>query len=184
MRGLPCFLGCLVVPFTYKALRSWSVSPIASLMVSFMILFENALLTQSRLILLDSFLLFFVCLSFYFWSKAENSSKKTLSLVGLGVSMGCALSSKWVGLFIFAPVGLSSVNYIWKSLGDRNVPLKDIMAGTILRLIYLTLIPAIVYIASFYVHFHVANQYSQEAASFSVPFQMSLKGHNFVPTSK
>lgn len=53
------------------------------------------------------------------------SVKSIAALGGCGIGMGAALSCKWVGLFIFAPIGLSCCVSLWRMLGDRSIPLVN-----------------------------------------------------------
>lgn len=38
-----------------------------------------------------------------------------------GVGLGCALSSKWAGVFTVATVGVSTLKQLWAILGDVRV---------------------------------------------------------------
>lgn len=38
-----------------------------------------------------------------------------------GVGLGCAFSSKWVGVFTMAMIGLSTFKHLWEILGDISV---------------------------------------------------------------
>ena len=54
MRLLPATLGAALVPICYLTLRSMGCRAATSLLASLLLTFENGLITQSRLILLDS----------------------------------------------------------------------------------------------------------------------------------
>lgn len=95
---------------------------------------ENGLLTQARLILLDSPLVgatAFTALAFScFTNQHELGPAKAfapawwfwLSMTGLG--LGITASIKWVGLFTIAWVGILTVVQLWVLLGDnKNVTL-------------------------------------------------------------
>ena len=88
------------------------VSTAASTMNQLLTLLDNALVTQSRLILLDSPLVVFTAFTALAWTAFgnlhEQGPKKAftplwwtwLSLTGLG--LGATVSVKWVGLFTIA----------------------------------------------------------------------------------
>lgn len=58
MRIIPAILGAMMIPLAYIILRSINTTPKGALWTSLLILFENAFLTQFRLILLDAYLAF------------------------------------------------------------------------------------------------------------------------------
>jgi dolichyl-phosphate-mannose--protein O-mannosyl transferase len=89
---------------------------------------ENGLLTQARLILLDSPLMImtaFTGLAFTsFTNQHEQGPSKAfqptwwfwLAMTGLG--LGATVSVKWVGLFTIAWVGSLTLVQLWVLLGD------------------------------------------------------------------
>lgn len=94
------------------------------------ILTENGLLTQARLILLDSPLVCataFTALAFScFTNQHEQGPTKAFSavwwfwLVTTGLGLGVTVSIKWVGLFTIAWVGVLTVLQLWVLLGDTR----------------------------------------------------------------
>lgn len=91
---------------------------------------ENGLVTQSRLILLDSPLVFFTALTALSFNSFTNQHEQGPShafgglwwfwLVATGLSLGATLSVKWVGLFTVAWVGSLTVLQLWVLLGDNR----------------------------------------------------------------
>lgn len=87
-------------------------------------------MTQSRLILLDSPLIFFTALTALsftcFTNQHEQGPSKAFRglwwfwLVTTGVCLGATVSVKWVGLFTIAWVGSLTVLQLWVLLGDAN----------------------------------------------------------------
>lgn len=65
------------------------------------------------------------------------------------------LSVKWVGFFVTALVGLYTIEDLWFKLGDWSMPKMNFLWHFVARVIGLILIPAAVYVASFYLHFLV-----------------------------
>lgn len=93
---------------------------------------ENGFITQSRLILLDSPLVFFTALTALsftcFTNKQEQGPSHAFTglwwfwLGATGLCLGATLSVKWVGLFTIAWVGSLTVLQLWVLLGDsKNV---------------------------------------------------------------
>lgn len=107
---------------------------------------ENGLLTQARLILLDSPLVFataFTAMSFScFTNQHEQGPDKAfqlswwfwLAMSGLG--LGITASIKWVGLFTIAWVGSLTLVQLWVLLGDsKNVSVVRV-SGSFCLLLY------------------------------------------------
>lgn len=121
--------GALVVPIAFILMRGIGISQWTSLSFSILTLFDNALATQSRLILLDSYLVLFTALSGLFWQLFQREKHSPfgtkwwtyLSLVGL--SIGGAASCKWVGLFVVAVIGLYTTAELWNIYGDIKTPI-------------------------------------------------------------
>lgn len=101
------------------------------------LLAENGLLTQARLILLDSPLVAataFTVLAFTsFTNQHEQGPAKAfqptwwLWLVLTGLGLGITSSIKWVGLFTIAWVGCLTLLQLWVLLGDnKNVTMVNI----------------------------------------------------------
>ena len=71
-----------------------------------MSLFDNALTTQSRLIVLDAQLIFYITMTCFCWIKFRSCTKRPFSkkwwlwLLGTGVFIGFSVGVKFVGLLI------------------------------------------------------------------------------------
>jgi dolichyl-phosphate-mannose-protein mannosyltransferase len=196
MRLLPASLGIALVPIAYLTLRSLGCRPATSLLASLLLTFENGLITQSRLVLLDSPLLFFTGLSTFFWVGfcAEDGRKAGSSCGGpfcrtwwawlamTGVSLGATLSCKWVGLFTIATVGLATIEQLWQILGDTRVPMKSILRHFVARAICLIAIPTFVYMFWFWIHFMVLSHSGDGDGFMSSEFQHTLNGHGMPDT--
>ena len=91
---------------------------------------ENGLITQSRLILLDSPLVAFTAFTALSWTCFTNQHEQgpekafeptwwfCLSMTGL--CLGATASVKWVGLFTIAWVGSLTILQLWVLLGDTT----------------------------------------------------------------
>jgi hypothetical protein len=77
------------------------------------IITDASILTISRFILLDPILMFFILCTVLCSFRLENTIALSLSwwtwLIATGLSLGCAMSCKWVGAFVVAFVGLRVV---------------------------------------------------------------------------
>ena len=91
---------------------------------------ENGLLTQSRLILLDSPLIVFTAFTALAWTCFTNQHEQGPSkafdaswwfwLVATGLGLGATVSVKWVGLFTIAWVGSLTIVQLWILIGDAK----------------------------------------------------------------
>lgn len=102
---------------------------------------ENGLLTQSRLILLDSPLLIFTAFTAFaftcFTNQHEQGPAKAFTpawwlwLAATGIGLGATASVKWVGLFTIAWVGSLTALQLWVLLGDAKTvtPVRAIMVS-------------------------------------------------------
>ena len=116
MRRLPAVFGALTVPVAYRTARAMGYTRLSASLAAWMVALDNALVGTSRLILLDSILLFFVATTFWYLvtfnalqhaSGGHHFSRAWwAALLGTGLSLGAATSVKWVGLAVAALVGL------------------------------------------------------------------------------
>eukprot|EP00741_Cyanophora_paradoxa_P001305 tig00000478_g1261.t1 len=118
LRGAPAFASALTCPLVFFTARQLGASLTASFLAACMIVFDTALLVQSRLILIDSFLFFFITLamlcSFCLHSYTQDDRRLFSRgyyfwLVATGVSAGLAASVKWTALAAVGAIGLHHV---------------------------------------------------------------------------
>ncbi|KAL2758614.1 glycosyltransferase family 39 protein [Sodiomyces alcalophilus JCM 7366] len=164
MRMFPAVCGILLAPMMFLTLKATGCRTTTAAMGSAFIIFENGLLTQARLILLDSPLMAtvaFTALAFNsFTNQHEQGPEKAfqlswwfwLAMTGLG--MGATISIKWVGLFTVAWVGSLTLVQLWVLLGDtKTVTLRIWAKHFMARAFCLIVIPATFYLAMFAIHF-------------------------------
>ncbi|KAG8931241.1 hypothetical protein FRC02_003015 [Tulasnella sp. 418] len=183
MRVLPALMGVGVVPIAYLTLRALDCRVTTAVLGSLFITFENGLITQSRLILLDSPLIFFTALTNFFWVGFTNEQFQEpftedwwTWLILTGLSLGAVASCKWVGLFTIATVGACTIKQLWDMLGDLKVSPRLWIRHFVARALCLIGIPIAVYMAVFQVHFSVL-RYSGDGDGFmSAEFQHTLFG--------
>ena len=189
MRGLNALLGVATVPIAYLTLRGLSLRASTATLGAFFVLFDNALTAQSRLILLDSILVFFTALTVYFWVAFCNQEKRApfslkwwalLSLTGL--SLGAVASSKWVGLFTIATIGVSVIAQLWEHLGDVRQPVRVVARHFCARAICLIGLPIFVYLLTFAIHLGLLHRSGEGDPFMSSAFQHTLHGHGMADT--
>jgi dolichyl-phosphate-mannose-protein mannosyltransferase len=190
MRLFPALLGLFLIPLTYLTLLSLRLSLPSAILGALLITFDNALITQSRLILLDSYLVFFTALTIFFWvrfSALDSDGRaftrawwRYLFLSGLG--LGATFSCKWVGLFTIASVGVGTLRQLWLLLGNLKVTPRMWARHFMARALCLIVVPMAFYMAMFQVHFWILNQSGEGDGFMSSEFQHTLQGHGMDDT--
>ncbi|KAI9327671.1 Dolichyl-phosphate-mannose-protein mannosyltransferase-domain-containing protein [Obelidium mucronatum] len=190
MRLFPALCGALIVPFCFLTLKEIGVSWVASMFGAIMLIFDNALITQSRLILLDSMLLLFGVTSIYTWIRfyKERTSPFSFSwwfwMAMTGTSLALTLGIKMVGLFTIGVVGIAVLFDLWRILDvDRGLSMTDFYKHFAARALCLIVLPITLYLSFFYVHFALLPYSGPGDAFMSPKFQATLVGSEMLTKS-
>lgn len=179
MRVLPASLGVLTVLLSYATLKASGCRSITALFGAGLMTIDNALTTQSRLILLDSPLVFFIALTAYGFTKFQNEVPLQRNwfryLFLTGIALGATVSSKWVGLFTIGWVGALTVWQLWWILGDLSIPIRLFSLQFASRVVMLIFVPIAFYLAMFYLHFISLANAGTGASFLSPEFQATLQ---------
>lgn len=194
MRLLPAICGVLTVPTMFLTLKSFGCKTFTAVMGATLVIFENALVTQSRLILLDSPLIIFTAMTALSWVSFQNqhelgpANEFTPSwwfwLASSGLCLGATVSVKWVGLFTIAWVGSITALQLWVLLGDtKHVTMRRWFKHLFARIFCLIVIPVAFYMAMFGIHFLCLVNPGDGDGFMSSEFQSTLnnKGMADVP---
>ncbi|PLN82153.1 PMT-domain-containing protein [Aspergillus taichungensis] len=194
MRMLPAILGVLTIPLMFLTLKATGCRTITAVLGAGVVIFENGLITQSRLILLDSPLVFFTALTALTFTCFTNQQELGPShafrapwwfwLVSTGLCLGATLSVKWVGLFTVAWVGSLTIVQLWVLLGDpQTVTPRLWFKHFFARVFCLIVIPLGFYCAMFAIHFMCLVNPGEGDGFMSSEFQATLnsKGMQDVP---
>ncbi|MEK7582408.1 MAG: phospholipid carrier-dependent glycosyltransferase, partial [Patescibacteria group bacterium] len=166
LRFLPSLAGALLPLVIYLLALELGFSRIGAMAAGAIIVFENALLTQSHYILLDAFLLLFGFTALLFYFRYRNR-KKWKNLIGAGIGAGLAMSVKWTGLtFLALPIILELFDFI----KSRKFP--DLYK----KIVTLALTPILLYTAIFAVHFSLLSKTGPGDAFMRQRFQATLQG--------
>lgn len=183
MRAFPALFGVLTIPLAYITMKAMGVSRQVAALIAALLTIENANITQSRLILLDSYLVWGSVATTTFWWLWRRTGKY-IHLVLCGLALGFAASCKWIGLFLVACLGIFTIGDFWKMWKDVTLPLRDISKEFGRRAFALILCPFLVYAFSFWIHFALLTKSSTSAASMSIEFQQTLIGGELPSTMK
>ncbi|CAO3570638.1 unnamed protein product [Mortierella alpina] len=185
MRIFNAFFGAIMVPFAYWTAQELQMSRTACIFAATLVLFDNAYLTISRFILLDSMLLASTCFVLFCLTRFRNERHDAFSLdwwlwlAMTGVAIGVVSSIKWVGLFVTALVGLYTIEELWDLFGDLTLPKTTYIKHWVARAACLIALPFSVYVASFAIHFAILRNSGPGDAQMSSLFQAGLNGNDF-----
>jgi len=194
MRIFNCVFGILCTPLAYFTAMELGFSQLTTWFVSLLVAFEMLSLTLSKFILLDSMLLLFTVSTFFGLIKIHTlrQNDKLLSKRGVawlaytGVSIGCVCSVKWVGLFVTLLVGMYTIYDLGVRFFQTSVPPSQkqyhlswpkYLLHWLARIVCLILIPFLIYVAAFKVHFAVLSKSGPGDGSISTLLQASLEGN-------
>lgn len=183
-RALPASLGALTVPVVFLIMWESGYSLPACITAAGLILFDNAHIGQTRLILLDATLIFSMALSvlcyvrFYKLRHVPFSRKWWKWLLLTGVSLSCVISTKYVGVFTFFSIGVPVLIDLWDLLDIERrqgaLSLEDFGKHFFARAIGLIVVPFLLYLFWFQVHFAILTR-SGPGDDFMTPeFQETL----------
>ena len=183
-RAMPALMGALTVPVVYLIMWESGYSLPAAICAAGLVLFDNAHIGQTRLILLDATLVFFMAVSvlayirFYKFRNEPFVRKWWKWLLLTGVSMSCVISTKYVGAFTFFTIGCAVLIDLWDLLDVNRkrgaLTLVDFGKHFAARAIGLVIVPFFFYLFWFQVHFAILTR-SGPGDDFMTPeFQETL----------
>ncbi|KAK4540790.1 hypothetical protein LTR36_008867 [Oleoguttula mirabilis] len=183
-RSMPALMGSLTVTATYWIMWESGYSLPACIVAASLVLFDNAHIGQTRLILLDATLVFFMALSvlsyirFYKLRHDAFSRKWWKWLLLTGISMSCVISTKYVGAFTFFSIGVPVMIDLWDLLDVNRkqgaLSMPNFGKHLAARIIGLIVVPFLMYLFWFQVHFAILSR-SGPGDDFMTPeFQETL----------
>lgn len=177
-----CGIGHIL--FTYLTLRT-SCNSFISFIGSLFVCFENSLITDSRLILLDGPLLFFQTLVIFNYKSFTKSEQFTKSwwiyLISTGVCLGLNISTKLSGGFNYIWVGILTIVQLWEILGDLKVSIIQWILHVVSRIVSLIMIPLTIYCSVFYIHFGLLPKEGSGSGFLSPHFRSTLEDYETSP---
>jgi dolichyl-phosphate-mannose-protein mannosyltransferase len=172
LRLFPNLFGALIPLCIYFFVLSLGGSVLAALFSGLTLVFENAIITQSHFISLDSMLIFFGFTGLTLFFVYRRSTSRSIYLFLAGILLGCSISVKWTGLSFLALAGVVS---LW-DVGTMWVEGKTITGEIARRLIYIVLVAFFVYFSTFVVHFSLLKKSGPGNAFMSPNFVKTLSG--------
>ena len=185
MRLLPALCGVITIPTIFLTLKAIGTRSTTAALGAALVTFENGLLTNNRLILLDSPLVTATALTGLAWTcftnQHEQGARKAFTpswwfwLATTGLCLGGTVSIKWVGLFTIAWVGSLTLLQLWVLLGDPlHVTPRLWFKHFFARAFCLIVIPIGFYMAMFAIHFVCLVNPGEGDGFMSSEFQATL----------
>jgi dolichyl-phosphate-mannose-protein mannosyltransferase len=183
-RAMPALMGALTVPTVFLIMWESGYSLPAAVLAAGLVLFDNAHIGQTRLILLDATLIFFMAVSvlsyirFYKFRHEPFGRKWWKWLLLTGVSMSCVISTKYVGAFTFFTIGCAVLIDLWDLLDVERkngaLSLMEFGKHFAARAVGFIIVPFFFYLFWFQVHFAILTR-SGPGDDFMTPeFQETL----------
>ncbi|KAJ8095317.1 Dolichyl-phosphate-mannose--protein mannosyltransferase 4 [Marasmius tenuissimus] len=191
MRALPAILGSLTIPVVYAIMKESGYSTIIAAFSASLVLFDNAHVAQSRLILLDATLIFFMSLTIYAYIRFQKLRYREFTpewwgwLVATGVFMACTWGSKVNGVLTVATIGVAVLIDLWGLLDHkRGHTMEHFWNHFTARAAGLILVPFIIYLSFFWIHFALLPTSGPGDTFMSPAFQETLAGNEMLMNSQ
>ncbi|KAH0615397.1 hypothetical protein JD844_004589 [Phrynosoma platyrhinos] len=123
------------------------------------VIYENSLITQSRLMLLESVLIFFILLAVLSYLKFYNSQRV-----------------KYMGFFTYCLLLAIAGVHSWQLIGDQTLSNVSLLCHLLARGLALVVIPVATYLSFFYIHLALLYRSGPHDQIMSSTFQASLEG--------
>ena len=168
LRSIPAIAGALLVPLVYVIVRQFGLGRRIAAFGAMLVLFDNALLVESRFVLMDSLLLLvgFGALSCYLALRKSKGIVRYIWTAMLAVLLGALVSTKWTGLAI---AGLIAITWLVEGVLHR-VDWRRLLGEASIVLV----VVAAIYMGSFAAHFALLQRSGDGDAFMSDKFQSTL----------
>ena len=183
MRQFNATFGALCAPIMLLTAKNLGFSNLGSYFLGMMVALELSFVALSKFILLDSMLLFFTATTFHCITELHKVRNRpftrrwSLWMLLLGLSVGCVCSVKWVGLFITVIAGIYTVVDLFSYHYDKELSRLSYYKHWLVRIIDLIVIPFLVYLFCFKIHFAILHKSGTGDAATNTLFQVNLDGN-------
>ncbi|KAF9960564.1 hypothetical protein BGZ65_012148 [Modicella reniformis] len=187
MRMFAVACGVGLIPISYLTIKKSGHSTHAAIICAIFVTFENALVTQSRFILLDAPMMLFMGYTMLAWINFYNYRNRPFTrgwwfwLIQTGLSLFLSISVKWVGFFTITTVGVCVLKYLQESRTQLYISTRDFSKQFVALFICLLVLPGVLYLGLHALDFKLLPLSGSGNAWVSPQFQMTLKGHDVMP---
>ncbi|KAI0343077.1 glycosyltransferase family 39 protein [Trametopsis cervina] len=190
MRAFPAILGSLTVPLVYAIMKESGYSTVVAAFSASLILFDNAHIAQSRLILLDAPLIFFMAVTIYCYVRFRKLRYREFSpewwawLLATGTFMACTWASKVNGILTVLTIGIAVLIDLWDILDvEKGHSMEFFWKHFLARSVGLIVLPIVLYLWFFWVHFAVLTHSGPGDSFMSPQFQETLRDNEMLLNS-
>lgn len=182
LRFVPAFFGSILIPTVYHLMLEMGLSQWSSLLAAVLFLLDNAFLTQSRFILMESMLIFFSLFGILSILKFKQCSDRPYSvfwffwILTASVSLTCALSIKYVGFYTCTLAAIIILQDFWKLLTSNQISDSSLCIQFLVQTLTALAIAVCVYFGVFYVHLSTLYKAGPHDSIMTSAFQASLEG--------
>ncbi|XP_074598197.1 protein O-mannosyltransferase rt [Brevipalpus obovatus] len=180
LRFVPILFGSLLVPVIYHLILELGFSNKTAALGALFIILDNALLTQSRFILMDSILIFWSMCGLWAFLKFRKQPLLHTSWFGWlflsSTFLSCAFCVKFVGLYTFGVALFVALYDLWWSLPNKSIPTRKLWYQSLVYVISFLIWPLAIYFSIFYLHLSILTRAGPHDNIMTSAFQASLEG--------
>ena len=151
--------GILLIPVIYILAKNMFKKRKYAILAGALMAFDTFHLAQSRLGTIDTFLVLFILLSFLFMyqyislTKEDSLFKRLRKLFFSGLFIGCAIATKWTGLFGgLALAIIFFADLIYKNCGKGKRWTVDTTVIVLCCFVFFILLPLVIYIGIYFMY--------------------------------
>ncbi len=162
-RFFPVMLAWLIAPLLYIVFLYITRKPLWAFLLSFLYVFDNALITHNRAVMLDSTMLFFcvglIALYLTLLEKRKTKNLFPILSLGMGVCFACAVTTKALSLIMILLFPLAILHLRTDATGPFTLKYKNFDWTKIVQFVALSLAGFLVtYAAVWHTHFVLGKQ--------------------------
>jgi len=182
LRFIPAFAGACLTPLSYLIMQELGLTASTGALAGFMILFDTAILTQSRFILMDSMMMCFglgallAVLKFRRVSKSPFSLRWFLWLMAAATLSTAAFSVKYIGIYSGLLCWGLLIQDFWRLLPRKTLSDRQLLMDYMVRCAVLCIVPVVLYLSMFHLHFSLLYKAGTHDSLMTSQFQASLEG--------
>ncbi|XP_015189217.1 PREDICTED: protein O-mannosyltransferase 1 isoform X3 [Polistes dominula] len=182
LRLFPALCGSLIIPTAYHLALELGLKQWTAMIAGILLLFDNALLTQSRFILMESILIQFSLFGLLCIIKFRKVMDQPTRLswwlwLSLGIaSLTCAVCVKYVGFYtLILAIYLIARDY-WSLIPRKTLSTIRLLGHLLLRIVLIIGVMSTIYLGVFYIHLETLYKAGPHDAVMTSAFQASLEG--------